>query len=67
MPAAAARAHADVSAHVNARSGADYRRRVLPVVVRRALVSALDSALDPAAGHRAAGSGGAAHVEEGAA
>lgn len=67
MPAAAARAHADVTAHVNARSGADYRRRVLPVVVRRALVSALDSALDPAAGHRAAGSGRAARVEEGAA
>jgi carbon-monoxide dehydrogenase medium subunit len=53
MLAASAAAHADVAAHINARSSADYRRRVLPVVVRRALVSAFESALDPARSERA--------------
>jgi carbon-monoxide dehydrogenase medium subunit len=52
LPAASAAVHADVVAHINARSSADYRRRVLPVVVRRALESALESALEPARSER---------------
>jgi carbon-monoxide dehydrogenase medium subunit len=43
LDAAAAKAQADVVAEINARSGAEYRKRVLPVVVRRALAEAAEA------------------------